>query len=107
MQNSSPLSTHNHLVVKVFALRVADPGFDSSLSHGDFSRWSHSSDLKLCIPVATLPGAWRYRVSAGTDWSGVNILWLGEIESLISDFYHSVAACADLSLRYTRILLGH
>ena len=27
---------------------------------------SHTSDLRNGTPVATLPGAWRYRVSAGT-----------------------------------------
>ena len=53
--------------------------------------------------VATLPGAWRYRVSPGTCWPGVSILWLGEMESLICNFYLSVAAhkivWADPSLR--------
>ena len=33
-----------------------------------------ASDLKMDTPVATLPGAWRYRVSAGTGWPGVSIL---------------------------------
>ena len=61
-------------------------------------------------PVATRPGAWRYRVSAGTGRPGVGILWLDEMESLICNFYLSVAArkiiWADPSLRYTRMLLG-
>ena len=35
---------------------------------------SHTSDLKIDTPVATLQGAWRYRVSAGTGWPGVSIL---------------------------------
>ena len=35
---------------------------------------SHTSDLKIGTPVATLPGAWCYRVSAGTGWPGVSIL---------------------------------
>ena len=39
-----------------------------------FSRSSHTSDLRIDTPVATLPGAWRYRVSAGTGWPGVSIL---------------------------------
>ena len=30
-----------------------------------FSGSSHTSDLNIGTPVATLPGAWRYRVSAG------------------------------------------
>ena len=50
-----------------------DPGFESRL-RGDFSGSSHTSDLKIGTPVATLPGAWRYRVSAGTGRSGVSIL---------------------------------
>ena len=60
--------------------------------------------------MATLPGAWRYRVSTGTGWPGVSILWLGEVEHLICNLYLSVAArkivWADPSLRYTRLLLG-
>ena len=39
-----------------------------------FSGSSHTSDLKIGTPVATLPGAWRYRVSAGTGRPGVSIL---------------------------------
>ena len=35
---------------------------------------SHTSDLKNDSPVATLPGARCYRVSAGTGWPGVSIL---------------------------------
>ena len=53
---------------------------------------SHTSDLKIGTPVATLPGAWRYRVSAGTGRPGVSILRLGEVESWIRNFYLSVAA---------------
>ena len=49
--------------------------------------------------MASLPGAWHYRVSAGTGWSGVSILWLGEIESLICNFCHSVAACTIEQIR--------
>ena len=41
---------------------------------GIFSGSSHTSDLNICTPVATLPGAWRYRVSAGTGRPGVSIL---------------------------------
>ena len=75
-----------------------------------FSGWSHTNDLKIGTPVATLPGAWHYRVSAGSGWPGVSILWWGEVENLICHFYLSVTArkivCADLSLRYTNLLLG-
>ena len=41
---------------------------------GIFSGSSHTSDSKIATPVATLPGAWRYRVSAGTGRPGVSIL---------------------------------
>ena len=75
-----------------------------------FSESSHTSDLKIGTPVATLPGAWCYRVSTGTGQPGVSILWLGEVERLIRNFYLSVAArkivWADPSLRYTSLLLG-
>ena len=77
---------------------------------GVFSGSSHTSDSKIATPVATLPGAWRYRVSAGTGQPGVSILWLGEVESVICNFYLSVAArrlvWEDPSLRYTSLLLG-
>ena len=71
---------------------------------------SHTSDLKIDTPVATLPGIWHNRVSAGTGQPTVSILWLGEMESLICNFYLSVAArkivWADQSLRCTCMLLG-
>ena len=42
--------------------------------------------------MATLPSAWHYyRVSAGTGWPGVSILWLSEMECLVCNFYLSVA----------------
>ena len=72
--HGGPTSHHLFvLVVKASALRAEDPGFKSHL-HQDFSWSSHTSDLKIATPVATLPGAWHYRVSAGTGWSGVSIL---------------------------------
>ena len=80
------------LVVKASASRAEDPGFESRLRR-DFSRSSHTSDFKIDTPVATLPGAWIYRVSAGTGRPGVSILLLGEVESWIRNFYLSVAAC--------------
>ena len=88
-------SEENHLVylvVKVYATRAEDPGFDSRLHRGDFSGLSYTSDLKIGTPVATLPGAWSYRVSAETGWPGVSNLSLGEIESWIYNFYLSVTA---------------
>ena len=41
---------------------------------GIFSGSSHTSDSKIGTPVATLPGAWHYRVSTGTGRPGVSIL---------------------------------
>ena len=61
------------LVVKASSSGAKDPGFDSRLQR-DFARSSHTSDLKIGTPVATLPGAWHYRVSAGTGRPDVNIL---------------------------------
>ena len=55
----------------------------------------HSTYLTLAVFLLflkTLPCAWRYRVSAGTGWPGVSILWLGGMESWICNFYLSVAA---------------
>ena len=60
------------LVVKASVSRAEDKGFETR--DGDFSGSSHTSDLKIGAPVATLPGAWRYRVSAGTGRPGVSIL---------------------------------
>ena len=62
------------LVVKVSALRPVDPAFDSHLQCGDVSGSSHTSDLQIDTAVATLPGAWRCRVTTGTGWPGVSIL---------------------------------
>ena len=61
------------LVVKTSASRVADLGFDSRLRR-DFSGSIHTSVLKMGTQMATLPGAWRQRVKAGTGWPGVSIL---------------------------------
>ena len=55
---------------KASASRVGDPGFESRLRRDFFG----SSDLKTGNPVTTLPGAWRYRVSAGTGGPVVSIL---------------------------------
>ena len=48
-------------------------GFDSHFPCGAFSRSSHPSNFKIGTPVAALPGAWRYRVSAGNGRPGVSI----------------------------------
>ena len=63
-------------MVKASAPIAEDPGFESRLRRDFFSGSSHTSDLEIGTPVATLPGAWRYRVSAGTGWPGVSILWV-------------------------------
>ena len=52
-------------VVKVSALRAEGPGFESRLRR-DFSGSSHTSDLKIGTPVATLPGA---RLFQCWEWS--------------------------------------
>ena len=73
---SSPVPEIHRLVgpvVKVSASRVADLGFDSCLCR-DFSGSSHTSDFNIGIAVATLRGAWCYRVAAGTGRPGVSIL---------------------------------
>ena len=94
-------------MVKVSASRTKDPVFESRLRR-DFSGDESYQWLKLGTRVATLPGTWRYRVSAGTGWPCVSILWLDEMESLICNFYLRAATrkivWADPSLRYTRAL---
>ena len=52
-------------VVKASASGAEDPGFESHFGR-DFSGLSHTSDLKIGTAVATLPGAWRDRVTGGT-----------------------------------------
>ena len=79
------------LVVKASSSGAEDLEFKSRL-RWDLSGSSHTCDLKIGTPVATLPNAWQYKVSAGTGWPGVSILWLGVVESLICNFYLSVAA---------------
>ena len=64
------------LVVKVSSSREKDRGFDSCLSM-DSSEPSHTSDLKIGTPVATMTvawQAWQYVVGSGTGWHGVSIL---------------------------------
>ena len=91
------------LVVKAPTSGTEDLGFESRL-WGDFSGSSHTIDVEIGTLVATL------LVSAWTGQPSVSMLWLVEVESLICNFYLSVAArkivCADPSLRYTSMLLG-
>ena len=60
-------------MVKALSSGAEDQGFESSLRR-DFSESSHTSDLQIGTPVATLPGAWHYRVTAGTGRPDVSIL---------------------------------
>ena len=67
--------TPRWLVVKASTSRAQDPGFDTHLCLGIFpGRVIPCSDLKIGAPAATLPGARRYRVIAGTGWPGASIL---------------------------------
>ena len=68
------LNNADRLVGLVVKARAEDPGFESRLRRDFFSGSNHTSDFKIGTPVATLPGAWRYRVSAGTGRPGVSIL---------------------------------
>ena len=62
-------------VVKVSTSGEADlTEFDSNFCRGSFFRLTHTSDLTVDNPVATLPGIWHHRVSAGTGWPNVSIL---------------------------------
>ena len=61
------------VTVKASSSRAEDPGLDSCLRR-DFSGSSHTGDLKTGTPVATLSGAWCYRVSAKTAWPSVSLL---------------------------------
>ena len=76
------------LVFKVFASKAEDPG--SIPACGGFSGSSHTKTLKTGTPVAT-----RYRVSAETDWPGVSILWLSEVECLTRN---SISMWQDVNL---------
>ena len=108
-----PYHSGNRIVDQVVKASVPESEgleFESCLQQ-DYSGSSHTSNLKIGTPVATLPGAWHYRVSTGTSQPRVSILWMGEVESLICNFYLSVAArtivWVDPSLRHTSILLEH
>ena len=61
--------------------------------------------IETDVPVATLPGLRHSRISAGTGWFSVSMLWLSEISSLMCNFCLSVAphinVWADPSLRQT------
>ena len=71
------LPTTNHRLVGLVVRRPprerkipgSNPAYDGIVPGS-----SHTSDFKIGTPVATLPGAWRYRVSTGTGRPGVSIL---------------------------------
>ena len=77
---------------KEFVLRVADQDWIL------FSRSSYTCDLIIGIPVAALPGAWHYRVSAGTGLS-VYCDWVRQFELHLLSRCGSTYIWADLSLR--------
>ena len=101
------------LVVKASASRAENPGFECRLRR-DFSGRvipvTKKKKKKKGTSVATLAGAWLYRVSGGTGWPSVSKLCLGEMESMICSFNLGMAArtivFADPPLRYTSMLLG-
>ena len=68
-----PVDRLTGLVVEASTSGAEDPGFESRLRR-DFVGSSHTSDIKIGTPVATLPDAWHYRVIAGTGRPGVSIL---------------------------------
>ena len=75
MQRNSSPPTYRlvGLVVRCPLLERKIPG--SNPARGViFQGSSHTSDLNISTPVATLPGAWRYRVSTGAGRPGVSIL---------------------------------
>ena len=60
------------------------PGGRGTRTAPCFPRWSQSSDSKIGNVVASLPGAWRYRVIVRTGWQDVSTRGLDEIASCIS-----------------------
>ena len=89
-------------MVKASASVAEDPGFESRLRR-DFSGSSHTSDFKIVTSVATLPGAWRCRVSADTGRPGVNIHRFNGSANKINLKKNAISALsnlvAELSLR--------
>ena len=78
------------LVVKASFLESGRSRVPIPLAPGFFPGSSHTSDLKTGTPVATLPGAWRYRVSAGTGRPGVGdwVSWKVGSATSISVWQH-------------------
>ena len=61
------------LAIKASASRAADPVFDYRLRCRGIFRVESCPRLKSGTPVATLPGAWRYRISAGNGLAPVSV----------------------------------
>ena len=80
------------LVVKASASRAQDPNSIPAFPVGIIPGRVITVAQETGTLVATLPRAWGYRVRAWTGRSGVSILLLSEIESLIYNFYLNVAA---------------
>ena len=62
-------------MVKASGSRAANLGSITACAVDVFGS-SHTSDLKTGTPVATLPGARSYRISAGNDRHSISILLL-------------------------------
>ena len=81
-ENTMPQSTEGRLPLwlngQTSTWRAGDAEIDSRLT-----RSTHTSGLTAGTLAVILPGAWCYRVSAGTGWPGVSILRVGELASLI------------------------
>ena len=61
-------------IVDLLLVRSHQSGHTSRVIPVGSHQSGHTSDLKMGATVATLPGTWRYRVSAWTGWPGVSIL---------------------------------
>ena len=70
----SLFSRSSHIVSLFKVESYRESFFQVESYRESFSRPSHTSDLEIGTPLAILPSAWRYRVSAGTGWPGVSIL---------------------------------
>ena len=62
------------LVVKACTSRAADPGSIPALGVDIVFRLSHTSNLKIGAPLATLPSAVSHKVNAWAGQHGVSIM---------------------------------
>ena len=89
------------VVVKASASGAAGPLFYSRLRRGDFYGSSHTNDFNISTPVATLSGAWRNRVGAGTGRIDVCILQVSEFDLQLLSECGSTYNCLSRSIRDT------